>query len=73
MPKRKSLNEFKELIKEKFNDKFEYNFNEFKNWTTPITIKCNKHGEFKMSPKQHLRTKYGCLKCSQEAQTNKFA
>ena len=48
--------------KEIHGDKYDYSKAVYVNNTTPITIICPIHGEFKQTPKGHLRG-YGCKKC----------
>lgn len=67
MPKKKSFEEFQDEANKKYNRKFKYLKEDFKNYFTKITITCPKHGKFKMEPKHHLRSKYGCPICAKES------
>lgn len=53
----------------KYGNKFDYSKaeKEFVNSNTPVTIICPIHGEFKMSPRVHLKlTKTGCPTCGHD-------
>lgn len=56
---------FLERAKEKFNNRFDYSEINYVNRLTPIKIICNKHGEFNVTPKQHLNS-CGCPGCCKE-------
>jgi hypothetical protein len=45
-------------------DKFDYSKFEYITCDTAGTIICPIHGSFKQTPYQHLKTKFGCIKCS---------
>lgn len=49
------------------NNKFDYSKVTYKTAKIPVDIICPKHGLFKQTPDTHLRSKYGCIKCSYEA------
>ena len=49
---------------DKFNNKFDYSKVSYINYKTPVTIICPIHGEFQQTPDQHLRSSFGCPKCS---------
>lgn len=57
---------FLQLAKEKFGNKFDYSKMNYVNYTTPITIICPNHGEFSITPHNHLESKTGCPKCGRE-------
>lgn len=66
-----SFEEFKAKAIEKYGDKFVYDEKSFKNMSTHMRIYCKEkdingkvHGWFEQTPKQHLRTKFGCKKCA---------
>lgn len=61
-----STNSFKEVIKEKFGDKYEIKDFEYKGKPTPITLACKAHGAFTLMA-QSIHTSPGCPKCAYEA------
>ena len=56
---------FLERCKEKYGNKFDYSNINYINRLTPIKIICKKHGEFEVTPKQHLHS-CGCPRCCKE-------
>lgn len=59
--------EFLNLSKNKFNDKFDYSLMNYIDKNSKIILICSKHGRFSVFPKAHLHNKYGgCKKCSFE-------
>ena len=56
---------FLERCKEKYGDRFDYSNINYVNRLTPIKIICKKHGEFEVTPKQHLNS-CGCPECCKE-------
>jgi hypothetical protein len=61
-----SFYEFIKRANEKYHEKFLYEEETFKNMNTKMNIFCKKHGWFKQTPHQHLKTKFGCKKCANE-------
>jgi hypothetical protein len=55
--------EFIEKAKLKHGNKYDYSLVEYVNCKSKIKIICEKHGEFKQTPHNHLHG-YGCIKCS---------
>lgn len=55
---------FIELAIEKYGEMFDYRHLPEIIKRKPEIIICNKHGEIKMIPRDHLRTKYGCPRCA---------
>lgn len=53
---------FADRAKRVFGDKYSYSKVDYKNIDTHVTITCQKHGDFKQTPKLHLRG-FGCPKC----------
>jgi hypothetical protein len=49
---------------EKHGNKFNYQRVNYINIDTPVIIICESHGEFLQTPYQHLKSKFGCKKCS---------
>ena len=49
----------------KFEGKFDYSKVVYTTARKNVTIVCPEHGEFEQAPDTHLRSVYGCLKCSQ--------
>lgn len=60
---KKTTSEF--IIEANFihNNRYDYSLTEYKNNREKIIIVCNKHGEFKVAPNDHLNKKSGCPKC----------
>jgi G:T-mismatch repair DNA endonuclease (very short patch repair protein) len=56
--------EFIEKANEKYNNKFDYSKVKYISLKKNITIICNEHGEFKQTPYHHIKSKFGCTKCS---------
>ena len=50
---------------EKHHNKYDYSKSEYVNSRTPISIICPEHGEFLMTPRQHL-VGCGCYECGKE-------
>lgn len=62
---------FIEKAKAKFGDLYDYSLVDYINTDTPVTIICQKHGEFRIRPYLHTRVLKGkntgyCQKCSYE-------
>ena len=53
---------FIKKAKQKHGDKYDYSKVEYKGSTTPVTIICPEHGEFRQKPTTHLNS-HGCPKC----------
>lgn len=72
--KRKTAKEYLNLFREKFGDKFKYDASTIKSSNVKINIECQEHGVFFQSPREHLRSKYGCPKCwaSSYSKSKKF-
>jgi Zn finger protein HypA/HybF involved in hydrogenase expression len=58
--------EFIERGNIKHNNKFDYSNVVYLDNSTPVIIICPIHGEFNQSPDVHLRSSFGCPKCSDE-------
>ena len=54
---------FIERAKEKFGDKFDYSLVDYTTTKNEVTIICPIHGEFRQAPRNHLRSKTGCVRC----------
>ena len=71
------LNEIKELTQAKYESRYSYDFSNYKDSSTPISIECPDHGFFMSTIKQHLRSPHGCPLCSIESvaqfHTNSFS
>lgn len=50
-----------------FGDKYDYSKSIYTYCCEPITIICEKHGEFQMKAESHITHKIGCVKCSSES------
>src|SRR5574343_326923 len=62
--------QFIKKAKDVHESKYSYEKNIYVNMRKPITIICKKHGEFKQSPMNHLKTE-GCPKCGYEGRHDK--
>lgn len=60
--RRLSLNEFVKKSKIKHKNKYDYSKVDYKNENELVLISCPKHGEFKQTPKLHMRGR-GCSLC----------
>lgn len=71
MPKKMSTKEFKDKAKKIFKNKFKYDKTDLDNRDKDgkIIVTCVKHGDFKVTPANHLSGK-GCPKCSGKFLTN---
>lgn len=56
---------FIEKAKEIHGDKYDYSYVDYVNQSTPVMMVCPKHGLFKQTPGQHLRST-GCPVCGKE-------
>lgn len=63
--RRGSSEEFLKRAKEVHGDKFDYSKSEYKLSTISLTVTCKVHGDFKVTPSNHLAGK-DCWKCSCE-------
>ena len=66
MPKKLTTKEFIERSAEKHNNRYDYFKTEYINTRTKVIVICKEHGEFIISPDNHLGQGQGCVKCSQE-------
>lgn len=64
MSKRLSKDEFAERGNIKHDGRFSYCKTEYVDMDTPLVVTCNTHGDFSVLPRNHLRGKGGCPKCS---------
>lgn len=62
----KKANDFFEKASKKFNNKFKYDKSSYIKMTDNIRFTCPKHGEMEIKAISHLRSKYGCDKCTSE-------
>ena len=60
---RKDKNTWIKQAKEIHGDKYDYSKVNYINANTPVTITCPIHGDFSMSPSNHVRQHQGCPKC----------
>lgn len=61
----RSFTELPNRLKERHGTKFDFSKSIFKGMKHKITIICNEHGEFSITPEAYLRSDYGCPKCAQ--------
>jgi hypothetical protein len=62
--RRTGLDEFLIRCKEIHDDKFDYSLiTEYKNSNTKVKVICKKHGEFLITPDNHINRKQGCVEC----------
>ena len=69
MPKRYTLNEFKERATKIHNNFYSYDKTVYKNKRTKVLITCPIHGDFEQSPDSHCNGRNGCFKCGQNIPT----
>lgn len=58
--------DFLKLARNKYQDKYNYDKVNYINFITPIVIICPIHGEFIITPSNHLASATGCPKCGRE-------
>jgi hypothetical protein len=64
---RTSKEEFIKKSKKTFGEeKFDYSLVVYEHGTIPVILKCNRHGEIKVTPERHLHSTYGCPDCGKE-------
>jgi hypothetical protein len=63
--RRKSLEEFISEAQDVHGDKYDYSLVDYKHCHTPVSIICEKHGEFLQSPTVHTLQKSGCPHCNE--------
>lgn len=61
------LEKFIEKAHLKFGNKFDYSETVFVNVDAKTIIACPTHGKFQQTPYHHLKSKYGCKKCGEQA------
>lgn len=59
----KNTEDFTKTSKEIHGDTYDYSLVDYKGNRSPVTIICNKHGEFQQTPTTHLKGS-GCPKCA---------
>ena len=64
--------EFIEKAIQKFGTRFDYSKVDYKNLRTSIIVKCNKHGDFNITPRQLLEGKITCPICYAEEKAQEF-
>lgn len=65
-----STEEWIKLAQEKHGNKFNYDKVVYKNRDTEVIIICPEHGEFSISPREHLKSTMGCPKCYKDSRLN---
>lgn len=70
--KKSSTDKFIEKAKLKYGDKYDYSKVDYKYSSQKVCIICPKHGEFYITPNNHLKG-HGCAKCQYEKLHNQFA
>ena len=64
---------FIKQAKDKYGNLFSYDKFQYINIKTQSTITCAEHGDFSVTPRAHMETKFGgCKKCKQEKETELF-
>jgi hypothetical protein len=66
MGKSFSTEEFIQQAQKKHGDKYDYSQVNYLNSHTKITLGCNIHGSFEISPSHHMHRGQGCAKCAKE-------
>ncbi len=69
--RRLTTSEFVEKSSIKFNKRFDYSKTDYVHSEGLLTIGCPIHGDIKITPDQHFRSKHGCQKCDYEIPRNK--
>lgn len=64
-----SKEDFIQKVHEIHGDKYDYSKVDYINYSTKVCIICPKHGEFWMTPSNHINGKQGCPKCKFEKQS----
>lgn len=64
--RRRPVSEFLSKAHEKYGDKFDYSKVNYISVNHKVLIICPIHGEFMISPRNHIRSKKGCSKCGRE-------
>ena len=59
--------------KEKFGDKFDYSKVEYINGQINVIVSCSIHGDFEVSPNNHLSKKSGCPTCNESKLESELA
>lgn len=65
-----TLKDFKEKANEIHNNKYDYSLVDYKNGSTKVSVLCPYHGEFLITPNNHLYRASGCQACAVEARAN---
>lgn len=64
---------FIKQAKDKYGNLFSYDKFQYTNIRTTSIITCAKHGDFSVTPRAHMKTKFGgCKKCKKEKETELF-
>ena len=67
---KKTTDDFKKDAIEIHGDRYDYSKVNYINTNYPVTIICQKHGEFTQEPEKHLIRKHGCPLCGGSARLN---
>lgn len=67
---RLSLSHFVQRANKVHKGKYNYSKSDYSNYSNPIVVTCTKHGDFEISPSNHLAGK-GCRSCGFEASATK--
>lgn len=68
--KRHTQEEFLNLCKQVHGDKYTYEKTQYKSMFDEVIITCRKHGDFKMTPANHIHGKQGCSICKESKLEN---
>jgi hypothetical protein len=60
----RTLDQFIYEAKSVHGDRYDYSKVDYKGGGTPVCLVCSTHGEFYMSPSNHIHSKQNCYKCS---------
>ena len=69
----KGYRNFLQKASNKFGSTFDYSRVVYIRENLPVTIFCPVHGTFEQTPADHLKSKYGCAKCSSLAKSKYFS
>lgn len=65
--RRDTLDDFIRKSRLKYGGVYDYSKTEYINSVTPVCITCAKHGDFTVTPHNHLHCGCGCPKCAEES------
>ena len=67
MPKKRTREDFINIANKIHGNKYDYNKSEYVDSDTKLCITCPEHGDFWMTPRNHINMKQGCKFCSHQS------